>query len=68
MMPVDGRPINISVDARQDPPHVEVQSPVTVNVPEQRAPVVEVTVERQTATTRSVERDAQGNITRIVEE
>lgn len=58
---VDVHPAEVSVDARSyhEPPppaEVTVESPVTVNLPEQRR------------TAKSIERDSAGNITSIVEE
>ena len=55
-------------EVRVEAPKVEVDARSTVNVPEQPVAPINVTVERQSATSRSVERDAAGNITRIVEE
>jgi len=75
--------LHVAVDARQETPTINVTTPemrTDVHVPQALAPVVNITneaaepsevrvvVERQGPTTRTVERDTAGNITRIVEE
>ena len=74
---VENQPPAINIDARQDAPvsninvPINVEQPATqidVHVPEQPATQIDVHVPEQVSRSKRIEHDAEGRITRVVEE